>query len=269
MAKIKKGSDRRKDSVGGGSSKGCGEFTEALEKEEPIAERFTCRTVMLDLLAVPYDPKAVKATRQLLAASQGVFAQFLGVSVKSVRAGSKASIRQATSLAGSWMKSAGIPTTGAIACWNRSGPRISAHRVRTCGSVCLRLFWRAEGLWSATPGSAAWILTFVGDFPGVASRFSSSGVSTAQPPERLAVDVSSRAQPHVEHNQRIVEPHASIVPRPPTRRFLRREEIEAVAAASECLRLRKTSARQHEIRADVCEDKGEKQNPARPPESFS
>jgi len=86
MARIKKTLDKKKDSVGAKIVEGLREFTEALETNEPIAERFTCRTVMLDLLAVPYDPKAVKATRQLLTASQGVFAQFLGVSVRAVRA---------------------------------------------------------------------------------------------------------------------------------------------------------------------------------------
>ena len=40
---------------------GLREFTEALERNEPIAERFTCRTVVLDLLPMPYDPKAVKS----------------------------------------------------------------------------------------------------------------------------------------------------------------------------------------------------------------
>lgn len=63
---------------------GLREFTEALENEEEITEKFTCRRVTLDLLPMAYNPKAVKATRKLLKASQGVFAQFLGVSVKSV-----------------------------------------------------------------------------------------------------------------------------------------------------------------------------------------
>ena len=115
MAKIKKGSDRRKDSVGARIIEGLREFTEALEKEEPIAERFTCRTVMLDLLAVPYDPKAVKATRQLLAASQGVFAQFLGVSVKSVRA---------------WEQ--GVNTPSDIACRFMDEIRRNPHYWRNC-----------------------------------------------------------------------------------------------------------------------------------------
>lgn len=75
-----------KDSVSKKLLAGLQEFSEALERDEAIPEKFTCRTVTLDLVPVPYAPKAVKATRTLLGASQGVFAQFLGVSVKTVRA---------------------------------------------------------------------------------------------------------------------------------------------------------------------------------------
>jgi putative transcriptional regulator len=75
-----------KSSVGKQIIEGLREFTEALEKDEPISEKFTCRTITLDLLPVPYSPKTVKATRRLLGTSQRVFAQFLGVSVKTVSA---------------------------------------------------------------------------------------------------------------------------------------------------------------------------------------
>lgn len=75
-----------KNSVGGKIIEGLNEFTEVLEGNERIAEKFTCRKVMLDLLPVPYNPRTVKAIRKLLGVSQGVFAQFLGVSVKTVRA---------------------------------------------------------------------------------------------------------------------------------------------------------------------------------------
>lgn len=61
-------------------------FVEALKSDVAIDERFTCRTFVLDLEPTPYNPKHVKATRKLLNASQGLFAQFLGVSVKTVRA---------------------------------------------------------------------------------------------------------------------------------------------------------------------------------------
>jgi len=71
--------------VGARILEGLREFTEALERDETISERFTCRTVVLDLLPVAYGPKEAKATRRLLRASQGIFAQFLGVSVRAVR----------------------------------------------------------------------------------------------------------------------------------------------------------------------------------------
>jgi putative transcriptional regulator len=75
-----------KGSVGKKIIAGLREFTEAVEGDAPIGEKFTCRTVTLDLCPIPYKPEAVKATRRLLMVSQGVFAQFLGVSVRSVRA---------------------------------------------------------------------------------------------------------------------------------------------------------------------------------------
>ena len=81
-----KGAPDMKGSVGTKIIEGLREFTEALENDEQIAEKFTCRKVTLDLLPVPYNPKTVKAARKLLVASQGIFAQFLGVSVKTVRA---------------------------------------------------------------------------------------------------------------------------------------------------------------------------------------
>lgn len=61
-------------------------FTEALENGESITERFTCRKIELDLRPQTYSPQLVKETRKLLGASQAVFALFLGVSVKTVRA---------------------------------------------------------------------------------------------------------------------------------------------------------------------------------------
>lgn len=82
----RKAQQRTTGSVGMKIIEGLREFTEALENDEPIAERFTCRSITLDLVPMAYDQKAVKATRTLLRASQGIFAQFLGVSVKSVRA---------------------------------------------------------------------------------------------------------------------------------------------------------------------------------------
>jgi putative transcriptional regulator len=75
-----------KNSAGKKILEGLREFTEALENDEQITEKFTCRKVTLDLLPLSYDPNTVKSTRGLLRASQGIFAQFLGVSIKTVRA---------------------------------------------------------------------------------------------------------------------------------------------------------------------------------------
>jgi len=61
-------------------------FSKALENKEVITERFTCRKIELDLQPTPYKPELVKTTRELLGVSQALFAQFLGVSVKTVRA---------------------------------------------------------------------------------------------------------------------------------------------------------------------------------------
>jgi putative transcriptional regulator len=75
-----------RDSVEKNIIEGLRQFTEALESGEKITEKFTCRKVTLDLLPVLYGPKNVKATRKLLMVSQAMFAKFLGVSVKTVRA---------------------------------------------------------------------------------------------------------------------------------------------------------------------------------------
>jgi putative transcriptional regulator len=61
-------------------------FAEALERGEKIAETFTCRKIVLDLKPLSYTPAAVKAVRGSLHVSQAVFAQLLGVSVRTVQA---------------------------------------------------------------------------------------------------------------------------------------------------------------------------------------
>jgi len=65
---------------------GLEEFADALEVSEEIPQQFNSRRVMLDLKPGDYDPQRVKETRQTLKASQQIFAQFLGISVESVRA---------------------------------------------------------------------------------------------------------------------------------------------------------------------------------------
>jgi DNA-binding transcriptional regulator YiaG len=60
------------------------EFRDAL-KGGGATEKLTIRTMELDLQPHAYTADDVKRTRALLNASQGVFAQLLGVSVKTVR----------------------------------------------------------------------------------------------------------------------------------------------------------------------------------------
>lgn len=62
------------------------EFTHDLENGVRIQDKYTCRRIEIDLKPMPYDPKAVKQTREILNASQAVFALFLGVSIKTVQA---------------------------------------------------------------------------------------------------------------------------------------------------------------------------------------
>lgn len=59
-------------------------FAETLEKNETISDKFTCRTIKADLQPQQYSPELVKETRNLLHASQAIFANFFGVSVKTV-----------------------------------------------------------------------------------------------------------------------------------------------------------------------------------------
>jgi putative transcriptional regulator len=61
-------------------------FTDALESGESIQDKFTCRKVEFRLEPQPYDPGKVKQTRNLLRASQRIFAIFLGTSVKTIQA---------------------------------------------------------------------------------------------------------------------------------------------------------------------------------------
>ena len=60
-------------------------FAEALKNGETISKRFTCRRVVLDLNPTPYDPELVRKTRDILKASQAMFAKFLGVKVRTVQ----------------------------------------------------------------------------------------------------------------------------------------------------------------------------------------
>jgi DNA-binding transcriptional regulator YiaG len=64
---------------------GLEQFLVDLKNDAPIEKKYTCRRVVLDLEPEPYSAENVKATRKMLNASQELFAQFLGVSVKAVR----------------------------------------------------------------------------------------------------------------------------------------------------------------------------------------
>ena len=77
-----KRSDRR---IGQRIVNSLSEFSEALAQGEPIGQKFTCRTVRMDVRGAPLKPAAVKATRSMLNASQAVFAEFLGVKPSTVR----------------------------------------------------------------------------------------------------------------------------------------------------------------------------------------
>ncbi len=61
------------------------DFTDALKKGE-VRARFTCRQVRLKLEPTSYGPELVRQTRKVLGVSQLLFARFLGVSAKTVRA---------------------------------------------------------------------------------------------------------------------------------------------------------------------------------------
>jgi putative transcriptional regulator len=64
---------------------GLTELVEAAERGEDLSARFTVRTVELPDEPKMYDALAVRRTRELLGASQSLFARLIGVSVGLVR----------------------------------------------------------------------------------------------------------------------------------------------------------------------------------------
>lgn len=80
MIKKSKLTDAERDLVDGLEG-----FLDELRSGAPIEKKYTCRRVVLDLHPRAYSPRQVKEIRKLLNASQALFAQFLGVSVKAVR----------------------------------------------------------------------------------------------------------------------------------------------------------------------------------------
>jgi putative transcriptional regulator len=65
---------------------GLTEFRDALRDQVPLEEKFTVRTIALAIAPRRYDAADVQRTRKSLKLSQPLFAQLLGVSVKTVRA---------------------------------------------------------------------------------------------------------------------------------------------------------------------------------------
>jgi len=61
-------------------------FAEDLKADAAIPEKYTCRRVVLDLQPHTFTADQVKATRKQLKASQALFAQFLGVSPRTIAA---------------------------------------------------------------------------------------------------------------------------------------------------------------------------------------
>ena len=63
------------------------QYANDLENGVDITRKYTCRQIVLDLAPPnPYDAKQVLKARKTLGLSQMLFARFLGVSVKTVRA---------------------------------------------------------------------------------------------------------------------------------------------------------------------------------------
>ena len=77
--------DTRLSPLGAEMVAGLSAFCDVLESGVPIETRYTVRTVSLDLQPRPYGADDVKHVRNVLKASQTVFARFLGVSVKTLR----------------------------------------------------------------------------------------------------------------------------------------------------------------------------------------
>ncbi len=65
---------------------GLEELRDILRDDVPLEERLTVRRVRVSLARPAYTPALVKQTREVLSASQALFAQFLGVSPSTVRA---------------------------------------------------------------------------------------------------------------------------------------------------------------------------------------
>ena len=77
-------SDEEEQSLGEEIIEGLTELCETVKKGKPLREKFTVRTVELDLKPTTYNAEAIKTTRDSLGVSQAVFAEILAVSRKCV-----------------------------------------------------------------------------------------------------------------------------------------------------------------------------------------
>ena len=72
------------------------DFNRSLRAGDKIVEKYTTRTVRLNLKRQAYNPRLIKKTRQSMGMSQAVFAQFIGASVKTVQAWEQGTVRPST-----------------------------------------------------------------------------------------------------------------------------------------------------------------------------
>jgi putative transcriptional regulator len=77
---------KKKTSIGSRIVERLQGFAGSLKKPEKMTERYTCRTIRLDVTSTHYRPEMVRETREMLGISQTLFAHFLGVSLRTVRA---------------------------------------------------------------------------------------------------------------------------------------------------------------------------------------
>ena len=75
---------KKDDSLGAEIVEGLTDLCEHMESGRPVEEKFTVRTVALDLKPQEYEADDVKLVRRSLNVSQGVFAQILATSVECI-----------------------------------------------------------------------------------------------------------------------------------------------------------------------------------------
>jgi putative transcriptional regulator len=80
MAKIKKEPSFAEQIIGGLT-----DFRDALRDHAEITERFTVRSIELDLEPEEYNPQEIKEIRESLKASQAIFARIMGVKTSTVQ----------------------------------------------------------------------------------------------------------------------------------------------------------------------------------------